>query len=214
MRRRAFLTAVPAAVAATSGCLGVLTGDEALERKASPARIASATVDDTGYELADSYSQELEREVTVSGQTRQVRAVNEFAEYHRSVDLGALGQQKYAVFAVVSTPAFEFGTETMSPVEDWSNRKIAEQIQQQYQNLEVGAEIDQRSVATLSTKMPLSTFEGTATFDGNNGIEVYLHVGKVNHGSDFVFVVGVHPRKLPDESETVRRLVGNLTHDE
>jgi hypothetical protein len=113
---------------------------------------------------------------------------------------------------VVSTPGFEIAGQTMSPVEDWSNRKVAEQIQQQYENLEVGKELDRQSVATLSTTMALSTFEGAATFQGDRGMDVYLHVGTVEHQSDFVFVVGVHPQKLPDEGETVRQLVRNLTH--
>lgn len=212
MRRRTFLTVVPAAAAATSGCIGVLTGDEALERRASQARVASATLDETGYEMADSSSQEIEREVTAGGQTRTVRAVNEIAEYQRTVSVPGLGEQEYAVFAVVSTPAFEIGGRTMSPVAEWSNRKVAQQIQDQYENLEVGAEVDQHSIGTLSSEMPLSTFEGTATFDDESGIDVYLHVGKVEHESDFVIVVGVHPQQLPDEDETVRRLVRNLTH--
>lgn len=212
MRRRAFIGGLAGTAAATSGCLGAVTGEEAIEREATTARVASSTVAETGYEIADSRTQEIEEEVTVAGQTRTVRAVNQVSEYHRAVGLPGLGEQEYAVFSVVSTPAFEIAGRTMSPVAEWSNREIAERIQQQYEDLEVGSETGERSVATLSTELSLATFEGTATFDGDAGIELYLHVGKVQHESDFVIVVGVHPRKLPDESETVRRLVENLNH--
>lgn len=213
-RRRAVLGAVAGTVAATSGCLGVLTGEEALEREAAPALVRSGTVEDTGYELASSDSEELEREVTVAGETRTVRAVNRIAEYHRTVSVPGFGEQEFAVFAIISTPAFEIAGRTMSPVEEWSNRELATRIQEQYENLEVGAEVDQHTVGTLSTQLALSTFEGTASFDGQDGVEVYLHVGKVQHEDDFVIVVGLHPRLLPDEGETIRRLVRNLEHGE
>lgn len=212
MRRRALLTAVPAAVAATSGCIGVLTGNEALQREATPASVASSTLSETGYELESSGSDELQREVTVAGQTREVHAVNQIEQYQRSVDLGPLGEHPFGVFATIATPAFEIAGRTMSPVEEWTNRKVADRIQEQYSQLVVGDEVDANTVATLSTEMSTSKFDGTATVAGNEGVDVYLHVGKVEHREDFVLVVGLYPQRLSGEGETVRTLVGNLEH--
>jgi hypothetical protein len=212
MRRRTLLGATSGALLATSGCLGVLTGSEALEEEAAEPRVDEAALEETGYELAETSTDTIEREVSAGEVTREVRAVNQLAEYRRSVDLAALGEEEYGVFAVVATPAFEIGDRTMSPVERWSNRKLAAEVQKQYSDLEVGAEAGQRSVAALQSKMDVSTFEGTATVAGNEGVEIFLHAGKVRHDEDFVLVVGVHPQRLPDESEHVDTLVRNLTH--
>jgi hypothetical protein len=212
MRRRTLLGALSTATAATAGCLGVLTGSEPLEREAATARVGDDALASTDYELADSSSQRIEREVTVAGQTREVHAVNQLGEYHRTVDLGPLGEQKFAVFAVLATPAFEIGGQVMSPVEEWSDRKLARQIQGQYENLEVGEKVDSRSVETLDTEMDVSKFEGTASISGNTGVDIYLHVGKVRHDEDFVLAIGVYPQRLSGEGEAVGTLVGGLTH--
>lgn len=212
MRRRTLLGALSTVTAANAGCLGVLSGSEPLEREASTARVGDDALASTDYELADSASQRIEREVTVAGQTREVHAVNQLAEYVRSVDLGPLGEQKFAVFAVLATPAFEIGGQVMSPVEEWSDRKLARQIQSQYESLAVGDEVGERTVPTLDTEMGLSAFEGTATIAGNQGVDIYLHVGKVQHDGDFVLAIGVHPQRLSDEGDTVGALVGGLTH--
>lgn len=197
---------------ATSGCIGVLTGEEPLQREASAARVASATLEQTGYTLESTETREMEREVTVSGQTREVHAVNEIATYQRSVDLGPMGEHPFAVFGVIATPAFEIAGQVMSPVERWSNRKIANQIQEQYSDLEIGDEVDVRTVTTLGADVELATFEGTATVADNPGVDVYIHVGKVRHAEDFVLFVGVYPQRLDGEGETVRTLVRNLEH--
>lgn len=212
MRRRTLLGALSTVTVASAGCLGVLTGSEPLEREASTARVGDDVLASTDYELADSGSRRIEREVTVGGQTREVHAVNQLAEYNRTVDLGPLGEQKFAVFAVLATPAFEIGGQVMSPVEEWSDRKLARQIQSQYENLEVGEETGERTVSTLDTEMGLSKFEGTATIAGNEGVDIYLHVGKVQHDEDFVLPIAVYPQQLSGEGETVGTLVGGLTH--
>lgn len=213
MHRRTVLTSIPAALATTAGCLGVLTGSEPLERSATPARVSDAALQETEYELAGAESQRLERSVTVAGQTREVHAVNEFARYTRTVSLPPLGEQELGVFAVVATPAFEIAGETMSPVEEWSNRKIATQLQEQYSNVEIGDEVDTASVDTLGTTMELSKFEGTATVAGEEGVDIYVHVGKVQHDEDFVIAIGVYPQKLSDEVGRIRTLVRGLEHE-
>lgn len=212
MRRRSLLAAATTALAASSGCIGVLTGKEPLERVASPARVPSSTREEAGYDLADTRSEELEREVTVGGETRQVRAVNEIAEYQRTVDLGALGEQEFAVFAVVATPAFEIGGQVMSPVERWSNRKIATTLQSQYSGLELEGEVGSSTVETLGEEIELSKFEGTASIEDQTGVDVFLHVGKVRHEEDFVLPIAVYPQRLSGEEETVLALVRSLDH--
>lgn len=213
MHRRTVLSSVPAALVATSGCLGVITGKEPLERTAEPASVSDAALRETGYEHAGSESQTIEREVTVGGETRQVHAINQIARYNRTVEVPTLGERELAVFAVVSTPAFEIGGQTMSPVEEWSNRKLAAQLQEQYSEIEVGEEVDVASVDTLSRTMSLSKFEGTATVAGNQGVDIYIHVGKVRHAEDFVIPAGVYPQQLSGEGAKVRTLVSGLAHE-
>lgn len=200
-----------ALAAGASGCLGFLTGEEAYEQEASPARVAEATLDDTGYDLVETGEEPIEREFEVADRTREVTAVNRVAQYHRGIELPTFGTVEAAVFAVVATPAFEIAGQTLNPVGDMDNEELAEMLQDEYDELEVGAEVDAASVATLGDTMSLSQFEGTATFQGED-VDVSIHVGSVRSGDDFVLVVAVHPESFPGEADTVGDLVRGLTH--
>lgn len=213
MYRRTVLGVVPTVLAASSGCLGVLTGSEPLERTAGPARVPDATLSETDYELAGTERRTIEREVAVGDRTREVHATNEIARYNRTVAVPTLGERDLGVFAVVSTPAFEIAGQTMSPVEEWSNRKLATQLQEQYSAVQIGDEVDAASVDTLESTMRLSKFEGSATVAGNRDVDIYVHVGKVRHADDFVVAAGVYPRQLSGEETRIRTLVESLTHE-
>lgn len=211
MQRREFVgVAAAGAAAATAGCLGVLTGSEAVEREATQARVAEATVEGSDYELADTYQETVTRTFDTPVGEREAKAINEIAEYHRSVQLGTESVEA-AVFAVLATPAFEFGDKTFNPVGDMSNREIAEMVQGQYEGLSVGSKVDERGVSTLGSSLTLSKFEGSGTVEGND-VPAYVHVGKVKDAKDFVVPLAVYPQQFSGEAETVATFVENLTH--
>jgi hypothetical protein len=211
MQRREFVgVAAAGAAAATAGCLGALTGSEAVEREASQAKVASATVNETDYELKDTYQKTVTRTFDTPVGEREAKAINEIAEYHRTVQLGTETIEA-AVFAALATPAFEFGDETFNPVDDMSNKEIAKMVQGQYEGLSVGSKVDERDVSTLSGSLTLSKFQGSGTVEGND-VPVYIHVGKIKHQKDFVVPLAVYPQQFAGEADTVVTLVENLTH--
>ena len=212
MRRRTFVAAIATGTVGTAGCLGFVTGDEAYEQEASPARVDDATLDSTGYSLDEAYEDRIDREFEVAGRSRTVRATNQVARYHRGIDLPLLETVEAAVFAVVATPAFEIAGQTLNPVGEMDNAELAEMVQDEYEELAVDDEVATSSVGTLGDEMRLSQFEGTAVF-GAVDLDIYVHVGTVRSGNDFVVAVGVSPRQFPDEAAVVRELVDGLVHE-
>lgn len=212
MKRREALAGAFGLTVATSGCIGVLTGSEALTREASPASVGQSTLSATDYELKNSESQRIERTVEVAGQTRDVVAVNKVDQYHKALSLPVLGDVEAAVFAAVSTPAFDIAGQTMSPVKRMSNKELAKLMQQQYSDFSIGSKVGDDTVTTLGKSMTVSKFEAKASLQGE-AMDVYLHVGKVKHGSDFVIVVGVYPQQFEEEQENVVSLIGGLEHE-
>lgn len=211
--RRVFGVVLLAVLVGSAGCLGFITGSEPLEGEASQATVEDDTLATSGYELKDERSQELERTVEFAGQERKVRVVNQITEYHRGVDLGPVGTVDGAVFAILTTPAFEVVGQTINPVGSMSSRDIAERAQDQYSGINVGTFVENETVETLDDEMTLSKFEAEASIEGES-VPVYLHVGKVKHGEDFVIVLAIYPRQVDGEEERVFEMVRNLDHPE
>lgn len=213
MRRRELIAGSAAVLASTSGCLGFITGDEALKREASPATVGQSTLSETDYELKGESDQRIERTVTVADQTRDVVAVNKVRQYHKALSVPVLGEVEAGVFASVATPAFDIAGETMSPVNRMGNKELAKLMQDQYSEFSVGSEVDSGTVSTLGRSMTVSKFEAQAQLAGEP-LDVFLHIGKVKHGSDFLIAVGVYPRQFEEEAESIATLIRGLEHEE
>lgn len=209
--RRALLGGVGAGIAALSGCLGPLTGDEPLAFSASPATVSGDAQSKAGYSLAEQRSPVVERDFTVAGQTRTVKVTNEVAMYEKAVDLGPLGSQKAGVFAAVTTPKIEVAGQTFNPVGEMSTRELIAQFQSRYTDLSVGDNVGTDQVATLGTAAKVEQFEASATFK-NTQVPIYLHVARFAHGDDFVVALGAYPRRLPNGKADVLAMVGGLQH--
>lgn len=197
---------------ATSGCLGILTGEEAYEESASPVRASDKASQETGYERKSIESQEIEESREIAGQERTVVAKNWIATYEKTLDHPLLGEAKTGVFAAVSTPAFEIAGKTLSPVKDFSNKKLVTLIASQYENLKVKEEVATNSRSTLGTTIEMSKFDATATFSGQE-IDVFVHVGTVRDGEDFVIPLGLYPQQREDQEEpNIVTLIESLNH--
>lgn len=196
----------------TSGCLGFVAGQDPLRTEAKPATVDAATLAETEYELDQRYERRVERTVTMVGLDRDVAAVNEVAEYRKPVEFGPLSETDVAVFAVATTPAFEVGGETFSPVDEMTNHELAERLQDRYERIDVGRYVDSQQVPALGKQLTLARFEGNATVKGTE-IDVYVHVGKVRHGDDFVVVVGIYPQLLGGEEDDVLAMIEGLEHE-
>lgn len=88
--RRRLLTAGTVGLAAISGCMGSLAGQEPLSQTAEPAAIEQGVLEETGYELAESDTQTVIEEVEVDGETRQIEAINQVVVYERAIDSNEL----------------------------------------------------------------------------------------------------------------------------
>ncbi|MFB6070989.1 MAG: DUF6517 family protein [Halanaeroarchaeum sp.] len=212
LNRRSFLGAVAAGgLAATSGCIGFLTGEKPLTFTASAAKVPADVQSQTGYEEAAQRSPTVSRTFTVAGQDREVEVTNRVAVYEKTIDLGPLGTHKAGVFALLSTPQIEIAGQTFNPVEDMSTRELLAQFQSRYEGLSIDGQVGSTEVATLGTTATIEKYEGTATIGGRE-IPIYVHVGRIEHGGDFVLPIGVYPQRLPNGEEQILTLVGAIQH--
>lgn len=202
-----------AAVLVTAGCVGVLTGREPLTVEATPVSVSQSAQSEAGYEEVQVTTQELRREVSAAGQTREVIVTNHVAEYARTVDAGPLGSGEFARFVVVSTPAVEVLDETYNPVGEMSNRELAELAQDQYKGLSNLESAGERSTVVLGSEATVSRFTAEASVKGTDQtMEVTLHVTRIKDGSDFVVVIAAHPTLLDGETERIDALLGGVRH--
>jgi SOS-response transcriptional repressor LexA len=198
----------------TAGCVGVLTGDEPLTFEATPVTVADAALEETGYEQSRTDTNQLNREFSAAGQTREVEVTNHIAEYARTVDAGPLGSEDLARFIVVSTPAVEIFDRTFNPVGEMSNRQLVERVQDRYEGLQNVQSQSERTVPVLGTSATVSVFSAEATVKGTEQtIDLTLHVTRVRHGDDFVIAIGAHPAVLNGEVQNVDRLLKGVRHD-
>ena len=200
-----------ALLVASSGCLNLVTGGTA-SFEASPATVEEATLDETGYALANQSEQRINRTFQVAGQERTVRVTNHLAQYERNVSLGPLGERDLARFVVLTTPAVEIAGQTFNPVGQWSEKRIVEQLSSRYSGIQGVSHRGNRTVDALGSARTVETFTAKATVGGGQQIDIVVHVAKFRHGDDFVVAVGVHPERLDGEGERVDAMIGGLQH--
>ncbi|RLM59713.1 hypothetical protein DVK02_02975 [Halobellus sp. Atlit-31R] len=209
--RRALAVVAVALVLSTSGCLGFVTGEEALTFAAEPAAVADAAVEEAGYESNGTREVTINRTFEVAGQERRVVATNQITSYEKSLDLGLLGETRLGVFTVVSTPAVEVAGQTLNPIGQFSNERLVEFVQQRYSGLSDVRQVSERNVTIQGTETTVTKFAGTATVQGQE-IDVFVHVTKYRDGDDFVLAIGVYPQQLDGEEENVLSMMRALEH--
>lgn len=195
----------------SAGCLGVLTGSEPLEFTASPATVTDDALTEAGYQETDVEEQPIERDVTVAGQERTVKVTNWVARYGRQVDLGPLGEQELGVFVLLSTPQVEVVGRTFNPVDDMSNRELLQELQGNFEGLEVGERTGSDQARLLGRETTVETYDGTATVEGRE-VDLRIRITRVTHEGDIVIAVGAYPAQFPEEGDRIETLLGGVTH--
>lgn len=233
--RRALLVAV--VLVSTVGCLGFLTGSQALEFSANETVVSDAALEETGYQEAGNQTVRNVVNVTVAGQTRQANLTSYLYSYNRSVDasevdgnaLGALPEN-----ATVAEPP-ENGTEGAGnatvPVANTSDGVAFSVLAMP--NARVGGQ-SVHPLARVSSedlvRRLLETGNTSVRFEGNrsvaslgeertvstfrmagetNASDVVVHVATFDAGTDFVVTFAVHPGVI-DERERVDTLIAGL----
>jgi hypothetical protein len=209
LQRRTLLSVAGASVAASAGCLGILSGTTRFE--AQKAFTDESVASSESYQRQEPVELSGERTFSVAGREKTVQVVNWVTEYYKTVDLPVLGDQRAAVFATVSTPQVNVLGESFNPVGDASERDIGRRFQSQYSGLGVGDTLAQQDVSTLGTTASTSKFEGQATLNGEQ-VDVYIFITEsIEHEGDHVIALGVYPQEI-DEEAPMLSMIENLVH--
>ena len=213
MHRRTFVAGVSTlAAAGLAGCTG-LVGDDPIEFEASPVGASDDALAETGYEFAELEDVVVERTFEAAGQSQEVVVTNRQAEYEKAIDFGPLGEQRAALFTVLSTPQVEVVGQEFNPVADMDTRELVETVQDGYDGLENIEPIGTADVTILDQETTQERFEAEADFDGTT-VDVYLHVSEaVETAEDLVITVGAYPQQTDGEEDNVLRLMEGVDPD-
>lgn len=211
--RRAVLSVALVGLLLTSGCIGFLTGGEALQFSSDEVAVTESAQQDTSYEQARREPDTITREFTAAGQTREVEVTNHVAEYARSVSLPVFGDQQVARFTVLSTPKVTIAEQgPFNPVGDLNNTELVLQMQEKYEGISNVRPESERTLTVLGNETTVSKFRADATMDTGQSVEVFIHIAKAEHGEDFVVAVGVYPTQVDGEQENIDTLLRNIEH--
>lgn len=212
--KRATAALLLAGLLLTSGCLGFLTGQEALQFQSGQATVSQQAQADAGYEKAREDDQVVTRTFETANQTREVEVTNHVVEYKRQVSLPVLGTQELARFTVLATPKVTIaGQGPFNPVGDLSNRELAEQLQEKYETVQNVQLESNRTVTVLGEETRVSKFAAEAQIQGGQTADVYLHLAQAETEDDFVVMVAVYPQDLDGEQQNVDRLLEGVQHE-
>jgi hypothetical protein len=222
--RRAFLgTSGLLLATGLAGC----TGRSLASFAASPATVPAATLDRTGYEER-SVDEEVIRQGFGGVEAVEVR--NWVAQYERPLAPSVLdalpgtadaGDQRLAVFAVLSTPKVEVGGREFNPVAGFSANDVLDLVQSTYGGLREVERADDRAVTVLGTATRVVEYRaaggleaGGTSADVEGVTDLSVHVtDPVEHGEDFVVGLAAHPAIAAIERGTVDRLLESIAHE-
>lgn len=208
--RRAFGALLASGFVAGSGCLGFASGSEPLRFEAVGATPSEEAVSEAGYEHQRTETRTITREFEAAGQTRSVEAVNVIAEYDKRIDLGPLGHQRAGVFVVFATPRIDVLGRSFNPVEDMDHRELANEVQSNFGEISIDDRVGQRTITVSGKETDLSKFTGMATLDSQN-VEIFVHLGTVETDEDVLVLLGIYPRILGGEEETIVALAESVS---
>ena len=212
--RRGLALALVLALLTSAGCVGFVTGNGPLTFEASPASATNATLSETGYHLQRQQSMEMNRTVSVAGQSRSVHVTNYVAVYARSADVempadtpsGPTG----GMVVVVSTPKASVAGQGLNPLGTAPIEKILTLVpgllpgSSSVQRVE---QVRSRPVTMLGSETTLRTFEVTAERDGTTATSS-MALARVEDDGDYVLVLAVFPPGNHDDDGVVRLLDG------
>lgn len=216
-RRGLLVGAGAASLVGFAGCAGLdagfITGEEPAEFVATPATVAEAAVDDTGYEFHRVEETVITREFEAAGRTREVEVTNATAEYDRAVEL--LGERRQAaVFTVLTTPQVDVLGRTFNPVDDMERDDLAELVQERYESVENVEHESEYDTELLGESVVVSRYSADGRIAGTEvTVDLVLHVtDPVDSGDDFVVGFGAYP-EIVDDDDAVRRLLAGVEHE-
>ena len=211
MYRRRFGAAALAVLLVTSGCLGFVTGEEALVFESDPATTAESVASDTRYETNGPRERVVNRSFDVAGQSRTVRVVNHVTTYEKRLDLPVVNDVKLGAFSVVSSPSVEIAGREFNPLGDYSNRRLLRMAGSAYGGFNDVERVSSRTITVLGNETTVTKYAARAPVGGRS-VEVFVHVTRVRHGDDYVVALGVYPRQFSGEEANVIEMMRAIEH--
>lgn len=200
MKRRHVIAGVGSiGLASLAGCLSAAGLDK---HEASPAGVDPAVREETGYEQTSVDDLRIEEEVGAVGYSEDVLVINYLTEHEKTVDMGPLGEQRGAVFVILSTPKIEIAGRNVNPVEDKSTAELVELVADNYDDIENVERVADDEATILEQTTTMSTFTGDAAFNGQS-VDVNLHVTEaVETDDDLLVTIGVYPERAASREES------------
>lgn len=195
----------------TSGCAGVLAGDEPAVFEASPVAVSDGAASATDFEHQETRSEWINRSVEVAGQEREVRAKNHVTVYQLPPSVGADGSITFGLFTAVSTPQAAIAGQPMNPVGKMPPRQLVDRAASQSGQIEDVERVDARTVTILGVETEVVRFSGVVRRSGHE-VPVYIEVTRFKHDGDFVIAAGAYPQGAGDVRTQVRTLFDGIEH--
>ncbi|TYT60913.1 DUF6517 family protein [Natrialba swarupiae] len=217
MDRRLFVaTIATCCVGATAGCLEE-TLEEVTTFSASPAVVSQQSTAETGYEYQG--TREVVREHDVARGLVETR--NYASTYRRTVevplDIFDEDETEAGVFGVLTTPQVSIGDEQFNPIGELTPEQIVGRVQSQYEELEIDSEpTARRSVEMLGETITVETFEGEATFQGTDDVDVFVDISQPDRDGDHFVITAAFPDvpilDADAEIDRIDAMIGAIEH--
>ncbi|QSG01922.1 DUF6517 family protein [Natranaeroarchaeum sulfidigenes] len=212
MNRRQVLAATGAfGLVSLSGCLGLAGLDD---HESTAGGVDADTRESTDYQQVGVDDITIEESVGVGPVEESVRVVNYLTEHEKTVDMGPLGEQRGAVFMVLTTPRIGIPNYQFNPVEDMSTHELVELVEDNYDEMDDIEHQEDYSMTILDQETTASRFTASAQFEGED-VDVYLHVSEaVETDDDLLVTIGVYPQEVANQEEdNVDELMENVVKE-
>jgi hypothetical protein len=209
--RRSVLVGAVAGLTATAGCLEFALGAAPLEAEADEATVADRALAETGYEVSRSDWTERPYAVTVAGRSREIEATCYVSEYRKRLSVGTIEEEYLGTFGLVGAPRTELFGRSSHPLEGSSDRRLAVDLQSEYERLEAVERVGTDAVRTLGARHEVAVHRAEAV-RSSESIDVSVHALSFDHGEDHLVGVGVHPTSLTGERQRIRTLFEHVEH--
>lgn len=212
MERRNFIGALMLGLlSASTGCLDVLTGTEPVTVEAEAAIVSERVASEAGYQLTDTSSPTVARDIKAGGQARTVEATNRVATYEKAMSIPSIDEENLATFSAIATPSVKVFGRTLSPIGDYSYEELIDLLSSEYGELNTVDYVESQETTVLGVETDVSKYAARAMIDGQD-IDVSIHVTRVENESDYVILIGIYPEKKSDEEQDIISMIEGVNH--
>lgn len=195
----------------TGGCAELITGDGPAKFAASEASVGDAALSQSGFEHTKGDWKNVSREVSVVGQNRTIHASSYYNAYTRTA---SDGETTTSAFAVAATPQIKLAGQAFSPVGDWTERDVVDELEGNFGEYGSVSDVQRtgsHTVTVLGSSTEVVHFAATAEVDGRS-VDVTIYVTRLEDGDDYVIAGGVHLAGVEGGQDRIDALLEGIEH--